>query len=332
MEVRPHKGQHERAEDLPLLTRSARVTEVEAMDERRRREIRSALATLLDRYDVTLDGEPDWDRLLRIGTSKRTRYRVGVLRERYERPFPALLRFRFQTDDPFDFVAGQYVSIRYRGRVRAYSVASSPNRDETELCVRRVPDGRLSQLLCENLRVGDELTVRGPYGEFLLEEPSERDAVFVATGTGVTPFKSMIDYAFEEGWDERRDVWLFLGAAWVDDLPYREYFREMAADRSNFHFVPTLSREPYLSDWEGETAYIQNVLLKYIADDAVVSRLDRNVKRYLRERPVYDVDARLDPREMEVYACGINPMIYSLLRTVEGLGVPDEHVSLEGYG
>lgn len=336
MEVRPYKGQHARAEELPLVTDSARVSYVEAMDERRHREIRSVLAESLDSYDVSVEQEPDWDRLERelerVGASRRVRNRVAVLRERYERPFPALLRFRFETGEPFDFVAGQYVSIRYRGRTRAYSVASSPNRDETELCVRRVPGGRLSPTLCENLREGHELTVRGPYGEFLLADPSERDAVFVATGTGVTPFKSMIDYAFEEGWDEGRDVWLFLGAAWRDDLPYREEFRELANERSNFHFVPTLSREPYLSDWEGETAYVQNVLLEYLVDDAVIPRLDRNTEQYLLRAPSYEIDSRLDPQRMEVYACGINAMIYSLRETVDKLGVPEECVSLEGYG
>ena len=332
MEVRPYKGQHARAEELPLVTDSARVTDVEEMDVRRHREIRSVLAEILDRYDVSVDQEPDWDRLERVGASRRTRNRVAVLRERYERPFPTLLRFQFETDEPLDFVAGQYVSIRYRGRSRAYSVASSPHDDETELCVRRVPGGRLSTTLCENLRVGDELTVRGPFGDFLLADPSERDAVFVATGTGVTPFKSMIDYAFEEGWDEGRDVWLFLGAAWKDDLPYREHLRDLASERSNFHFVPTLSREPYLSNWEGETAYIQNVLLKYLADDTVVPRLDRTTEQYLLQSPSYEIDARLDPQRMEVYACGINAMIYSLLEIVNKLGVPEEHVSLEGYG
>ena len=336
MEVRPYKGQHARAEELPLVTDSARVTDVEAMDERRHREVRSALAEVLDHFAVSVEQEPDWDRierdLDRVDASRRVRNRVAVLRERYERPFPTLLRFRFETDEPFDFVAGQYVSIRYRGRTRAYSVASSPNRDETELCVRRVPGGRLSPTLCENLREGDELTVRGPYGEFLLADPSERDAVFVATGTGVTPFKSMIDYAFEEGWDEGRDVWLVLGAAWKDDLPYREEFRELASERSNFHFVPTLSREPYLSDWKGETAYVQNVLFKYLVDDAVIPRLDRNAEQYLLQAPDYEIDSRLDPRRMEVYACGINAMIYSLRETVDKLGVPEEYVSLEGYG
>lgn len=330
MEVRPYKGQHERADDLPLVSESARVTEVEVMDERRDAEVRAALAALLD-VDSVADA-PDWDRLLAVDAPRRVRDRVGVLRDRFERPYPSLLRFRFRTDEPFEFVAGQYVSIRYRGRVRAYSVASSPNREAAELCVRRVPDGRLSELLCEELRAGDELTVRGPHGDFLLQDPSSRDAVFVATGSGVTPFKSMIDYAFEEGWDEGRDVWLFLGAAWLDDLPYREYFRELDAARPNFHFVPTLSREPYLSAWDGETAYIQQVLLKYVAADAVVPGIDRNLERFLAEPPADDVDARLDPQAMEVYACGINPMIYSLLGTVERLGVPEECVSLEGFG
>ena len=336
MEVRPYKGQHSRAEELPLVTDSARVTDAEAMDERRHREILSVLGKQLDPYDISLEEDPDWNRIERqlaeADASRRVRNRVATLRERYQRPFPTLLRFQFETDDPFDFVAGQYVSIRYRGRTRAYSVASSPNRDETELCVRRVAGGRLSPLLCEKLREGDELTVRGPYGEFLLKDPSNRELVFVATGTGVTPFKSMIDYTFEEGLDEGRDVWLFLGAPWKDDLPYREEFRDLASDRSNFHFVPTLSRESYLSDWEGETAYIQNVLLKYLADDTVISKLGRDKERYLLRVPNYEIDARLVPQQMEVYACGINAMIYSLLDTVDKIGVPEECVSLEGYG
>ena len=336
MEVRPYKGQHARAEELPLITNSATVTKVEQMDERRHHEIRSVITTILDRFDITVEQDPDWDRieweLNRTGTPRRVRNRIAVLRERYERPFPMLLQFQFETDDPFDFVAGQYVAIRYRGRTRAYSVASSPTRDKTELCVRRVPGGRLSPTLCEHLRVGDELTVRGPYGDFLLQEPSDRDLVFVATGTGATPFKSMIDYAFEEGWDEGRDVWLFLGAAWKDDLPYRNEFQNLSNERPNFHFVPTLSRELYLSDWAGETTYTQNVFLKYLADDAVIPRLDSTMEEYLRQSPTNEIDTRLDPQRLEVYACGVNAMIYSLVEILEKLGIPKANVSLEGFG
>lgn len=101
------------------------------------------------------------------------------------------------------------------------------------------------------LAVGDHLSIRGPFGgEFVLQEPSTRDLVFLATGTGVAPLKSMIDYCFEEGLDEyrgtRRDVWLFLGASWVDDLPNYDAFRELSTARDNFHFVPTASRESFL--------------------------------------------------------------------------------------
>jgi len=61
--------------------------------------------------------------------------------------------------------------------------------------------------------------------------------VFLATGTGVAPFKSMIDYVFGTGRDEyggvERDVWPFLGAAWRDDLPYREAFRGLVRTHEN---------------------------------------------------------------------------------------------------
>jgi ferredoxin-NADP reductase len=233
--------------------------------------------------------------------------------------------------------AGQYLSIRCGDRTRAYSIASSPTRYDTEIWIRRVAGGRLSTRLCEELSVGDRLAIRGPNGHLLLEDPSPRDMAFLATGTGVAPMKSMIDYVFETGRDEyrgeTRDVWLFLGAAWEDDLPYHESFRELEQAHENFHYVPSLSREPWLSHWNGETEYIQDALLKYVderaLDDAV---LGRHVATMLANQPTTAVDARIDPHDLEVYACGINAMVYSLEQGVLGLGVPDRRVHCEGYG
>ncbi|WP_348642980.1 FAD-binding oxidoreductase [Natronomonas gomsonensis] len=130
-----------------------------------------------------------------------------------------------------------------------YSIASSPTHDELEFCVRRVPGGQMTSELAVDLEVGETVRLRGPYGELLLEEPSSRDVVFLATGTGVAPLKSMIDYLFETERDQYegrpRDIWLFLGAAWGDTLPYREVFESYANRRDNFHFVPTVSRESH---------------------------------------------------------------------------------------
>ena len=344
MTVREHKSQHEHVESLPLISKSATVTNVEAMDHDRRGEIREKLQELGSKFGfeeaIPDRGNINWDRVFEEATrtNRKLAPRIGAFRDRFERAHPALVRIEFETDEPFDFAAGQYLSIRYGNRTRAYSIASSPNREGTELCIRRVPDGRLSPRLCEELSAGDRLTIRGPNGHLLLEDTSERDIAFLATGTGVAPMKSMIDYTFEKGRDEfrgeKRDVWLFLGAAWEDDLPYHEAFQERSDEHDNFHYVPCLSRESWLSTWNGETEYIQDALLKYVDERALDdAAFGRHMAEMLEDRPTVEADApRIDPHELEVYACGINAMVYSLEMSVQQLGVPTRHVHCEGYG
>lgn len=361
MEVRPHLSQHERAERLPLITESATVTAIEPMDRSRNdavlRAIRETLDAagsaawrrerpesdancrrwLRDHLDPIDRGTPLNQYLDERDAAGARGHRLAALQERYLRPYPSLVRVTVETDDPIEFVPGQYVCVRYRGTVRPYSVASSPNRDELEFCVRRVPGGRLTPDLATRLSTGDTVTLRGPYGDFVMERPSNRDLVFLATGTGVAPFKSMIEYCFEEGRDvhhgRKRNVWMFLGAAWEDDLPYRERFRELAGEHDNFQFVPALSRERFLTDWTGETNYVQHVLVKYLDEDALAGvDLAREFERQRTEPPRADVEGRIHPESAEVYACGINAMVYALVDAVERLGVPDEHTQFEGFG
>jgi ferredoxin-NADP reductase len=320
MEVTSHNSQHEAAEELALVSDSATVTRIEAMDRERRDDVIDAVRMLLEVYneedwldeDEANSGKLDWNGLRDVlkpkGEDSALAKKLDRLQNRYERDYPMLVSIRFQTEDPFDFVPGQYGTLRYDGTARPYSIASSPNSDETELCIRRVPDGTLTPKLCDTLSEGDEITLRGPNGDFVPRDPSERDVIFIATGTGVAPFKSMIDYMFEEGFDtfegKQRNIWLFLGCSWEDDLPYREAFYDLADEHANFHFVPTLTREEYLSRWTGETDYVQQTLLKYLAADP--SSLDEDLRTSLDEDPVSDIDAQIDPDSTEVYACGIN--------------------------
>jgi len=344
MAVRKHASKHDRIADLPLVTESATVVACEEMDRDRTGEVREAVdhwfeeAGLADRYD-TVDDYDDWDTLvaeLRDDGYHDFARRCAALLERYERPWPMLTRVELEPDDDFEYLAGQYVGLRYRGNSRAYSLASSPTRDNVEICVRRVPGGRLSPTLCADLSVGDEVTLRGPRGDLVLDSPSERDLVFLATGTGVAPFKGMIDYCFDSGEDvvdgRERDVWLFLGAAWADDLPYHGAFREYARERDNFHYVPCLSRESYLSDWAGETDYVQHALLKHVDDTAVTAGLGRRLERWLTREPDSGVSARIDPANCEVYACGLNAMVHSLAAAASSVGVTDDRIVCEGFG
>jgi len=342
--VREYASQHDAIADLPLITRSAEVVEVEKMDRDRRPEVTAAIDRYLSSHDLTTtyghvasfdDLGTLQDRLAADDHPGLART-VGTLVERYQRPKPMLVRARFRTADPVDFLAGQYVGLRYDGTPRAYSVASSPAEDDIEICVRRVPGGKLSPRLCDDLAVGEAVTVRGPYGELVLQDRSPRDMIFLATGTGVAPFKSMIDYVFETGRDEyegqKRDIWLFLGTAWKDDLPYGEAFRALGREHDNFHFVPCLSREPVLADWDGETDYVQDALLKHTDPDAVTAPIGVGLERLIRTDPDSGVDDRIDPERVDVYACGINAMVHGLVRTVELLGVPPERIESEGFG
>ena len=364
MPRRDQLSQHEAAEELPLLAESAVVTDVAAMDHSRNDEVVTAIRETLDEYgsgrwreerpSTSADRE-EWieaqlDPLDHLeGGTPLSEYledafrggavgeRLAALQARYLQPYPSLLRIVLETGEPVGFVAGQYLSLTYRDVTRVYSVANSPNREDLEFCVRRIPGGSLTSELAVDMAVGDEVTLRGPYGELVLEEPTTRDVVFLATGTGVAPFKGMIDYCFEEGLDEYRgeprDVWLFLGAAWEDTLPYREVFEAYAAERENFHFVPTLSRESYLTDWDGETAYVQYALAKYLDESALADpALSPEFEAYLAETPPYDVDARLEPSSMEVYACGLTAMVESLVDAVDRMGVPPDRVQSEGFG
>lgn len=343
MPVRNHNAQHNRVDDLPLVSERATVVEVEAMDRDRRREVRDQLLALARTHGfddvIPRNGPIDWDEVFSKATATRRRLAppIGAFRDRFERAHPSLVRIVLETDEPVGHAAGQYVSVRYGDRTRAYSIASSPNRPETELCVRRVPDGRLSPKLCEDLSAGDDVALRGPNGHLLLDDPSRRDLVFLATGTGVAPMKSMIDYTFEEGLDEyrgtKRNIWLFLGAGWVDDLPYHEAFEERATAHENFHYVPCCTREPWLTDWDGEGEYIQDAMLKYVDERTLeAASVGRHAAAFLEKSPAVETGARLDPERMEVYACGINAMVYGLETAVQRLGVPQGRLHCEGYG
>jgi len=219
----------------------------------------------------------------------------------------------------------------------ARTVRNSPNDDELEFAIRLVPGGRLTSKLFERVKVGDEVVVRGPNGHMVLDPPSGRDMVFLATGTGVAPFKSMIDYTFEEGRDvvdgEPRDIWLFLGCAWEDDLPHRDHFRELDAAHDHFHFVPTLTREPLLTDWTGETDYVQEVFIKHVADDALDGvHLPGTLDSARAEAPVRDITARVEPDKVELYACGITAMVSTLVTAARAVGIPESQLQYEGFG
>ena len=106
----------------------------------------------------------------------------------------------FEVDGTMDFKAGQFVLLRPTAALpwRAYSFSRAPGAP-LRLTVKKVKDGQVSTHLTEMLAVGDLLEVKGPYGHFVLPASFTR-ALFIAGGSGITPFLSMLQEQQKAGW------------------------------------------------------------------------------------------------------------------------------------
>ena len=174
--------------------------------------------------------------------------------------FTKHLEFEMKGVTRFGFVAGQWLSFKTNmpdGEeiTRAYSIASPPTDDNRlALCLNRVQDGFMSNFLCD-MKDGDEISCQGPFGDFTLRPPM-RDTIFVATGTGIAPFRSMLHWLLSvPSRHQSKQLSLIFGNRTEKDIYYHDEFLRMAKDHANFHYLPTLSRGG--QDWQGLRGYVQ---------------------------------------------------------------------------
>ncbi|HEY5666548.1 MAG TPA: hypothetical protein VIV64_07485 [Gammaproteobacteria bacterium] len=231
------------------------------------------------------------------------------------------------------FHAGQAIGVLApgtddRGRshhVRLYSIASPDSGEDGEgnvICtpVKRVIDehwpnegegerrrglfmGVCSNYLCD-LRVGDEVRVTGPVGKrFLLPtHPEKHHHVFVATGTGIAPFRGMVlELLKGPAGNAGCEIWLLMGSPYTTDLLYHEQFLDLAAKYENFHYRQAISREPQPDGSRG------------IYVDALIEReLDR-------------IGTLLADDHTVLYLCGLIGLQQNVFRRLAGLGLLESY-------
>jgi len=100
----------------------------------------------------------------------------------------------FDNAHEFNFLAGQYVNLYVPNSEdsRSYSLSSAPGARDASFIVRNVPNGKMSSYLVEIAKIGEKMKFTGPYGNFYLR-PISRPTLFIAGGTGIAPFLSMLD-------------------------------------------------------------------------------------------------------------------------------------------
>ncbi len=228
---------------------------------------------------------------------------------------PATKRFwvEVQGDEAINFEAGQFVTMdlpisdKRLKRWRSYSIANAPNTEggrELEFCIVKAENSTGgSKFFFEEAAIGTPIRFKGPDGTFTLKQPLDnRDLVFICTGTGIAPFRSMV-------WDiykhqiPYKSIHLIFGTRYEKDILYRAEFEELEKKLHNFRYDVVLSREP---NWKGWKGYVHEIYMH----------------EYYEKRP--DVD---------FYICGWSNMIDDVVaKLMIDLGYDKSQIHYELYG
>jgi len=209
--------------------------------------------------------------------------------------------FRVPEVEKLHFKPGQFVSftesVEGKKITRPYSIASLPDGNEFELCLNLVKEGIFSPWLFA-MDLGDSVEMSAPLGFFVVRNPI-KEALFIATGTGIAPFRGMApDYLSHP---QAHQLTLLFGVRYENSVYYRKEFEDLAHKHPNFRFWPTLSRpEP---SWTGRTGHVQVHLMEAIGDR----------------------------RDVDVYICGLKAMVDDVRAILKAMGFDRKQIIFEKY-
>jgi CDP-4-dehydro-6-deoxyglucose reductase len=166
------------------------------------------------------------------------------------------LKLRIPPNSSFRYLAGQYINIIKGEYKRSYSIANYNSSVGLELYIKNYAGGKFSQYLFHEAKEDDLLRIEGPMGTFFIRENTKTNLVFLATGTGIAPIKAILEDLDANNMKAvGKNIYLFSGARNLEDLIWEPQFKNI-----NVHYIPVLSRAN--DDWNGETGYIQNVMIQ----------------------------------------------------------------------
>lgn len=222
--------------------------------------------------------------------------------------------FRFVSSSPdkpllFSFKPGQFmtVSLNVDGKdvKRSYTISSSPSRPNViEITVKRVPGGVVSNHLNDNLKLGDQIKVRGPAGKFSCFNYPSRKILGIAGGSGITPIMSMARWIVDTAADV--DFTMLYSARTPRDIIFRREIEYLATRHPGFRVIVTVSGggsglEPWLS---------------------LSGRIDERMLRL----------AAPDLDERHVFMCGPPQFMDAVKDTLKGMQFPIEKLHTESFG
>jgi propane monooxygenase reductase component len=212
-----------------------------------------------------------------------------------------------EIDKPLKFWAGQYVDLTLPDRsiTRAFSMANAPGEDtRLRFIIKKYPNGAFSSLLDGDLKIGDSVSAKGPYGTCFRRENRPGPMLLIGGGSGMSPLWSILSDHIESG--EQRPIRFFYGARARADLFYLRELQEIAAKLTDFQFIPALSNATAEDAWDGETGFVHEAVLRHLRAEKLAGTID-------------------------AYACGPVPMIDAMLPVLQMNGVEPEHIHFDKF-
>ena len=160
----------------------------------------------------------------------------------------------FEKPKDLEYEAGQFFIIEVpveneeRPQNRSYSTSSSPLDGTLDFTIKEIPSGRCSRILC-NSEPGDKYKVKGPFGRFMLNKDEKRNVVFICGGSGVTPFRGMLRYAFAKGMKTKFD--LFYSVRIPEQVIFSKELEKMGREHYNLKTYITCTRLEKGQRWVG---------------------------------------------------------------------------------
>jgi ferredoxin-NADP reductase len=221
---------------------------------------------------------------------------------------PSTKTFRFERVDGSlpPFRPGQYVNlfVDVDGVLtsRPYSISSSPKEKTLDLTIQQKPGGFVTRYLLNELQVGDELKSTSPQGHFYYESLIDgKDLVFLAGGSGITPFMGMIRTLLDE--DDGPEIQLIYGSRIPEDVIFGETLSTLANKHASLDYSLVISEPP-----EG-----------YLG-----------LSGFLDAKLIHDQVGEVGGKTF--YICGPNVMYDFCLKALDELGVPPHRIRREVYG
>jgi ferredoxin-NADP reductase len=219
--------------------------------------------------------------------------------------------FRFVGETPllFSYKPGQFATfmLPIDGKIvqRSYSMSSSPSRPHVmEITVKRVPGGLVSNWLCDNVKLGDRLNIRGPSGKFTCFEYPSSKMLFIGAGSGITPVMSMSRWVADTAADV--DVKLLACFRTPNEIIFRKELEMLSARHRSFQVAVTVtSGWQGTESWTGFTGRISPQMIQMVAPDF----MDRHL-----------------------FMCGPEPFMESVKHVMQGLGFNMSNFHIESFG